>query len=191
MTERDDEKILEKRSSWIKDLNISISLEEFTKSFKRIYVITNVNKYRSFQFRLLHRGLLTNVILYKWNIVESPMCTYCQKEPETILHLFTGCSIIKGMWLEIKYFMNENYAVKMSSLEPLSIIFNKVSANMLANFVCLLFKQYIYRQRCLQKDLSLHEFKSMVHKTENLEKYIAIKRNKINKHNNKWRKNEQ
>ena len=54
------------------------------------------------------------------------------------------------------------------------------------NFVCLLVKQYIYRQRCLGEKLTNQQFREHVLKVQNMEKYIAIKNSKSGKHQKKW-----
>ena len=54
------------------------------------------------------------------------------------------------------------------------------------NTICLIAKQYIYRQRCQKKAISLLEIKSIVWKTQDIEKYIAIKNENIDKYNKKW-----
>ena len=58
--------------------------------------------------------------------------------------------------------------------------------NHVVNFLCLIVKQYIYRQRCLDKKLSWFECKGIISQVENIEKYIAIKNGKLNIHNRKW-----
>ena len=56
------------------------------------------------------------------------------------------------------------------------------------NFICLLTKQYIYRQRCFKKEPNYNELKTMIYQMRNTEKFIAIKNDKIKKHYLKWGK---
>ena len=56
----------------------------------------------------------------------------------------------------------------------------------IAKFIVLLCKQFIYRQRCKQKNITFQHFKEYVYKIENIEKYIAVKNNKTVLHNKKW-----
>ena len=58
------------------------------------------------------------------------------------------------------------------------------------NFICLIAKQYIYRQRCLQRQIGVNSFLYEIRHIENVEKYIAIKNGHLSKHNKKWCKNE-
>ena len=67
------------------------------------------------------------------------------------------------------------------------IMFNDFSDS-LVNDICLIVKQYVYRQRCLHKPVSCHEVKYLIWKQESVEKYIAQKNHKLDKHVKKWRK---
>ena len=58
--------------------------------------------------------------------------------------------------------------------------------NHVVNFMCLILKQYIYRQRCFKKPLSFEELKMEFQRTENIEKYIAQKNDKMYRHEFKW-----
>ena len=73
-----------KYMKWIQELGQDPfgSLHDFAQSHCKIYKVTNVTKYRSFQYRLLQRGLVTNIQLYKWDIVEDNLCTFCHQEVE-------------------------------------------------------------------------------------------------------------
>ena len=54
------------------------------------------------------------------------------------------------------------------------------------NFICLLVKQFIYSSRCLGNELIFAKLKAHVNKVQNIEKYIALKHNRIEKHLLKW-----
>ena len=100
-------KVLDKKQAWMADMDTIISTDDFLKSFRNMYITTNTNKYRSFQYRLLNRGIVTNVKLHQWNILESPMCTLCDKYPKSIVHLLWQCNIVKDLWKCV-----ENYIKK-------------------------------------------------------------------------------
>ena len=71
-----------------------------------------------------------------------------------------------------------------------NIVLNTVveKRNSVANFICLITKQYIYAQKCLGNTLSFECWKNKVHQVENIEKYIAIKNKKSYIHEKKWHK---
>ena len=59
------------------------TLTDFSDKHTEIFKITNTSKYRSFQYRLLQRGLTTNVQLYKWGITPS---VHTASKKEKVLH---------------------------------------------------------------------------------------------------------
>ena len=59
------------------------------------------SKTRNFQFKILHRIIATNDFLYKVDIVDNNLCTFCDLEIETLEHLFYHCNIIKDFWKNV------------------------------------------------------------------------------------------
>ena len=77
--------------------------------------------------------------------------------------------------------------------EPIDFSEQNVICNLLIenpknvkNFICLLTKQYIYRQKCLGKSLSFMELRNHIKTIEIYEKYNAIRSNQLYKHEKKW-----
>ena len=169
----------------------SESLYDFGKDHMDIYRITNIPKYRSFQYRIMEHGLVTRVQLCKWNTVPTLNCALCNKDPETITHLFWNCSIVQKLWEEVREYINKrfNQSGKLTViLDVKRVILNRVVERKqhVANFVCLLTKYYIYSQKCLQKPISFQGLRRQIKSVENIEKYIATKNGKLNVHNRKW-----
>ena len=57
---------------------------------------TNINDQsevtlKDFQFKINNKILVTKTFLHKIRKVEDNLCSYCNREPETILHLFVEC----------------------------------------------------------------------------------------------------
>ena len=152
---------------------------------KAIYHTTNVARIRSFQYRLLQSAIVTNKQLFKWKIKDNPLCTFCQEEEETILHLFVDCSKVKHLWDQIKKLLESEYE-SSPKLDRASIILNKINKSDIGGFIVLLTKMYIYRKRCQNEGLNFIELKQFIDFTRNKEKYIAIKNNNIVKHDKKW-----
>ena len=80
---------------WAEDLSLEPEYDDYIQAFKNIYVASNIPKYRSFQYRLLHRAVVTNVQLCRWKIKSTNMCTFCAEDQETLLHLFINCKEVK------------------------------------------------------------------------------------------------
>ena len=145
---------------------------------------------QSFQYRLLQRGLVTNIQLYTWGIVQSNLCSFCKKEEETAVHIMCKCEESLYIWRQLSEYLLQEYNIPTTSLQPKSIILNQIVTDKrsIGNFLCLVTKQYIYKCRCLGKQLHFPPLRESIKAIENIEKYIAIKNGKEGKHRKKWRK---
>ena len=61
-------------------------------AYKRPFCSTKATKLITFQFKVLHRRLVTNDFLNKIGIRENDICTLCRTEKESLFHLFWSCS---------------------------------------------------------------------------------------------------
>ena len=64
------------------------------------YAAVRDSKIHYFQFRFVHRILSTNSFLYKIKKSDSPLCSFCGNEEESLDHLFWLCSHVKNFWYE-------------------------------------------------------------------------------------------
>ena len=64
----------------------------FNLDWKSIYLlprrVTLDTNLRMFQYKLLNNVLYLNNMLFRFKKVDSPLCSYCNEEEETPLHLF-------------------------------------------------------------------------------------------------------
>ena len=178
---------LKKIDGWNQDLDEPIDTDFFLNAFANIYLVTNVAKFRSFQYRLLHRAVITNKQLFRWKMLKNNLCTFCQEEVETVIHLFVMCPRVRDLWIRTEEFMH-NFSDSIITFNKTTVIFNLIDKNprSVKNLICLLLKQFIYSKRCLLQSLEFKEFKSKVYKIRSIEKFIATKNNKESKHNKKW-----
>ena len=47
------------------------------------------------QYRVLHNILTTNKMVAKYNLDQKENCTFCDRNPESIEHLFWNCGVVK------------------------------------------------------------------------------------------------
>ena len=164
------------------------SLEDYLSYFTNIRKITNHVKIRDFQYRLLQRGIITNIQLKKWGITDTNLCSFCNKYEETILHLFYQCEKVQEMWNEYKHYIFNEYRIN-----PICSFENILSNHFchpkkhVANAIGLYLKQYIYSKRCLKEDLVFRNFIYYLDSIRATEKYIAIKNGKARTHYIKWK----
>ena len=179
-----------KYSKWTMELGTPLCEDIFTfgRLHQQIYKVTNIVKYRSFQYRLLQRGIVTNIQLYKWNIKPTDLCYFCQEHRETITHLMSECKIVKELWDDVSQYCISRFGAVEINLQSQNVIKNTIvpHGKHVINFICLITKQFIYRQRCLQLPIHFVILKREINKIENIEKYIAVKNGKLATHQRKW-----
>ena len=170
---------------------LNVTQSEMQRAFKNIYTVTNLPKLRSFQYRTLHAAIVVNSHLFRWDLREDNLCTFCREQKETVIHLFCECSVVVNV---IKNFVSRVilaiYEKAAPSVEWSSknIILNQIvqQPNHLVNYACLFAKQYVYKTRCVGKNLSVADLYHSFMSTKNTEKYIAIKNSHVKKFNRKW-----
>ena len=176
---------------WVEEVGPSFSanLWEFCQSHRSIYQITNVPKYRSFQYRIYQRALVTNIDLERWNIIDTNLCNFCQEQEETVLHLLTQCPCITPIWDKIIEYIKNEFKCKEIFTNPAALLKSQIveKKGHVANLISLVFKQYIYRQKCLKDTVTFQAFMAHLRKIENIEKFIAVKNNRVAQHHAKWK----
>ena len=181
--------LINKLKKWTEELGEELweDTSQYAASINSTNKITNVPKYRSFQYRTMHRALVTNIHLNMWNMTTTNMCQLCNTQKETTIHMLFECEKVYPLWLQLKAYILDTYQCNIS-LNKSSVIQNTVGPTKyhLSNLLCLVTKQFIYRQRCLKNTLHFPQLKSEINKVQNIEKYIAVKNNKLSIHQCKW-----
>ena len=148
-----------KYMKWRQELgeNFCESLIDYAMEHNRIYRTTNIAKYRSFQYRLLQRALVTNIQLKEWKIIDSEKCTFCGEVDETVIHLFVECTKTQTLWKEVKEYILERYNINIPILTSVEIIFNRIESKIgsIANL-----------QKCIQNELSAKGVIKIIEQTE-------------------------
>ena len=57
---------------------------------------------RIFQYKILNNTLYLNKHLFQCKLAESPLCSICGVEDETVIHLFAECSYSTKLWEELQ-----------------------------------------------------------------------------------------
>ena len=161
---------------------------DWTKIFT-LPSLTTYNTYlRSFQYKILHNILFLNKKLYLSGKTKSPLCSYCNTNDETPIHLFCECNSTKSLWLQLNRHFHSD--LKFPELTPQTAIvgiFNDSVSNIhLINHILLLFKLYIYKSRNKHR-LNIHELLANILNIKKLEKVTAIGNvKKVAAYNKKW-----
>ena len=79
--------------------------------------IITINSYqRNFQYKILHNILYLNKKLYILGKVDSPLCSYCHSNDESVAHLLWECVHVSQLWSQLRVFFSTDL-----NLPPLSL----------------------------------------------------------------------
>ena len=185
--EKQEKQLELKRQRWEEELEEKVTLDEMLKATQTVFSVTNVPANRSFQYRLLQRAIITNKHLYRWKMRDNNMCSFCEKYKETYRHLFVECERIQPLWeYAEKYIQDLNCKSEVSFNSLKDVLLCQSVVKPIVNFIRLLVKKYVYRQRCLKKSVSARELELIIRQQKQMELYIATKNGKIAQHNKKW-----
>ena len=161
-----------------------ITNEEQRKVNSSLKYINEV-KLRDFQFKINNKILVTNSFLYKINKVENNLCSFCQKDIENIHHLLCTCDTVKVFWDNFKKWVGERINTEVN-LSDKDIIYSAFSKCSLLNYLIVLAKYYIYKNKFYHKTLNIKGFESYVKVKFKNEMYIAKINNTYDKFLGMW-----
>ena len=171
--------------------SIQHSLKNDLIPWKKVYILSrniSIDSYsRIFQYKVLNNILFLNNSLFKMGKVDSPLCSYCREDNETIAHLFLDCHVSKSIWLYLTNFFGPRLTIPTLDLQSAVLGFLDSSENnLILNNILLMYKITLYRNRGKNIITAQHVLKNLQNR-EKIEKSIALnKYNKIDYHNNKW-----
>ena len=122
-----------------------------SNEWKQIYIlpfkVTACTKLHWFQFRINHNILATstNHFLKKIKIIDDINCNFCQKENETIEHIFWGCENVQNLLGQVNSWVGDK-DINQTFLKK-TLIFgdvDKVYKDDVYNAILLSIKYYIY-----------------------------------------------
>ena len=146
------------------------------KIYKLPFVVTNNTKLQWLQYRFNHRILATNKFLHKIKIYDNPNCTFCNREIETLEHLFWECEHTQLLLEQIEnWFLTNGISVLFTKEVFLFGNTAKISKGNAENTLFLTIKQYIYNSRCFKKKLTINSVKEKMKYVYAMDKNIAMK----------------
>ena len=73
---------------------LDLNIVKYYDAFKRLYQFTRITKYRDFEYQFLLGKIICNIDLKAWGIKDSDICTFCEEEQESMIHLFWECRYV-------------------------------------------------------------------------------------------------
>ena len=138
---------------------------------------------RSFQYKIRNNILYLNERLYKFNIVDSPLCSLCGAYNKSIKHLFCTCTVTQRLWDQL---FRVHEVISFPILESKTVILGlwreKTSNYILINHIILILKRYIFLMRKERKHIRFNKLKAFIKNVENTENQIASRKQKLDIH---------
>ena len=175
--------------------------KEFTKlslDWKEIYMtprIVSSNAYmKSFQYKVLNNTLFLNKKLFLFQKSNSPSCSFCKEEDETIFHLYFEGPNIRNLWNQLRFYLAEDLTLPPQRLQAAVFVFSEKDNTenaILYNHLFLIFKLYIYCSR--EKGLlNVMVLVNRIMKIKQIEKENSLySEKKRANYNKKWCKTDQ
>jgi len=88
-------------------LGISISDTQRKNIFRELFKLKLDPYTRQFQFRLLNNNIYLNRRLFIFKVIDSPRCSFCQLELETLEHFFLKCTKTRQVWANLECWWKE------------------------------------------------------------------------------------
>ena len=112
-------------------------------------------------------------MLFRFKKVDSPLCSYCNEEEETLLHLFHSCLKTKQLWDKLRQYFSQVIDIPHSTPQSSILeIFDNNQHSELINHLLLIFKFYVYSARNT-KQLSSDNLKIKIKRIEEIEKELT------------------
>ena len=128
---------------------------------------------------------MTNYWLNLINLVDSDICTFCEIECESLLHLFWSCRYAADFWGQIERWWS-NKTGYMMYLERNDVFIGSSKFTKLQNHILILGKYCIYSARCKKVIPSFLKFETKLFITLKMEENIARENNRIDTFIDKW-----
>ena len=159
-------------------------------NWKKIYtmpfVATIDTCIQAFQYKIINRIIPTNKYLFKCKLTNSSLCDLCSSNVESIVHLFWECPIIQDLWNSLKLYL-QTYNIQVEfNLHNVMFGLEKLHKYNIANFMILLMKYFIFCSKYRHMIPNFQNFKNYLSIRINIERTIAIAKNKLHVHLQKW-----
>ena len=137
---------IKQQLKWCENLQIPPESIDWKKIYENNYFSTIEAKLRSFQIRLNLRSLVMNVQLAGFGIIDSELCSFGLKKPETILHFFLEFKFVECLWNNIGDWISTKLQVniKLSRIHKLFGFQENSTDYKFLNNLMLLVRFFIY-----------------------------------------------
>ena len=157
--------------------------------FPKIEKLTIVNKLRSFQFKFLHKILYFNDKLFKYKLVNSTLCDFCNENIDSIEHRYLYCRVTQQFFKDLGKEIRKKYNFNCEFNDPHVIVTNQGGAMPIIDTILLNAKYYVFT--CFVKKTTpvVASCMRIIDNLEKTERHIAERKNLLCAHERKWSMN--
>lgn len=114
----------------------------------------------SFQFKIVHRILCTNIVLKKrFKITNNDQCTFCSVQLETASHLLWECAIVNSLWHNLKDWLKPVINIEQYLNCKSILLEDPYTGTPLGNLIILRTTYFIYCRKCCGQNLNIQGLK--------------------------------
>ena len=167
----------EKYQGYIKwSSKTEIDKTDWLESFEKLKNTTQDTKLRWLQYRILHNILTTNKSVSNYKRDQTPLCTFCNKHNETILHLFWECQKVKCFLKSLEKVINNRcmHSFNFRFTKNLMIFgycFD-ITTDSICDLIIPMAKYFIYRCKVQKLNLNIQLFKRELYNRYLVEKIM-------------------
>ena len=173
------------QTKWSEKLNDEIRIDTLSNSFKNAKKYSPSVYQHFLQYKLIHRRIVHNTLLFRMGISNTPNCLFCD-EPETIEHVYLECPNAVNLW-----FNTENWVKSLNfpnfKISENEKIFGEKYNNHLKHIIVISIKDVIYQKRKLGNTMHLADVKRQVLKNLHITKTQELLKNQDTNFDEYWR----
>ena len=109
------------------------------------------------------------MIFYSKLTAEISLTDFCDKFPESVIHIFCKCDFVRPIWEELFKIIKDKYDIDFSASN-----FDKTFGNKFLNYLFLCLKYHIYSCKFQNKRPTFSGFKFLLKTIENVNTLMAI-----------------
>ena len=175
------------KTIWEKELDTTINDDQSKNIFVQFRQLVKPTKLQYFQYKILTRKLMTNMLQHKWDPSISRKCAMCQKEDETIIHIMYQCDLVKPLW-ELLQKACKHFSGLKINFNLSMIILNDYNGQQkaLVNLLIAVMKQHIYAEKCKLNSPTFQKFMTKLTQYYQSDKRIAIENDRWKDFYKKW-----
>ena len=129
------------------------------------HIVTEHSRLRVFPYKFLNNVLYLDKLLFRFEKIDSPLCSSCKMIDETPLHLFYNCTKTKLLWDQLSF-------LPLMSQSAILGHINLSDDYLLINHLILIYKFHIYNSRN-RGYLNIEHLKAIIDKTKRIEEEIS------------------